>query len=170
VVHSSTFGENNLAMAAALGVLELLDQKGLVSRAASLGERLRGRLQESLAGLQLVKDVRGRGLMLAVEFGAPQDLKLRLAWTALHTLNKGLFGQMVTMPLLSEHRILTQVAGHNLDALKLSPPLILTDAQADRFVEALTSVVRDCHRLSGGIWDAGKDLARRAVSEALAPA
>jgi ornithine--oxo-acid transaminase len=67
------------------------------------------------------------------------------------------------MPLLSRHHILTQVAGHNLNALKLSPPLTVTEAQLDRFVTSLVEVVRECHRFPGGLWDFGRDLAKRAI-------
>jgi acetylornithine/succinyldiaminopimelate/putrescine aminotransferase len=165
MVHSSTFSENNLAMTAALGVLELLDRKNLVAQSARLGELVQRKLRQAIGDFQLVKEIRGRGLMFAVEFGTPRDLGLRMAWTALQTAKKGLFGQMITMPLLNEHRILSQVAGHNLNVLKLSPPLVVSEAELDRFVTALADVVKDSHRVPGGLWDFGMSLAKRAVLE-----
>jgi ornithine--oxo-acid transaminase len=163
MVHSSTFSENNLAMAAALGVLDQLESRNLISRCERLGEQVRSKLTTALTEFDLVKEVRGRGLMFAVEFGAPKQFKLKMAWTLLNQANKGLFGQMITTPLLAKHHFLTQVAGHNLNVLKLSPPLIVKEEQLDRFVTSLTSVVEDCHRLPGGIWDFGMDLAKRAL-------
>jgi ornithine--oxo-acid transaminase len=163
MVHSSTFGENNLAMAASLSVIDQLDRKELIPHCARMGDRAREKLKASLADFDFVQEIRGRGLMFAIEFGAPEGLKHKVAWTLLNKTSKGLFGQMITMSLLKKHRILTQVAGHNLNVLKLSPPLILTEAQLSQFVMAVTDVVADCHRLSGGIWDVGMDLAKRAL-------
>jgi acetylornithine/succinyldiaminopimelate/putrescine aminotransferase len=163
VVHSSTYSENNLAMAAGLCVLDQIDRLGLVTKAAAMGELAKQKLRAQLKDFELVKEVRGRGMMLAVEFGEPKGLKLKMGWTLVQKANKGLFGQMITAPLLSKHRILTQVAGHNLNVLKLSPPLILTEAELDRFVRALSEVVKECHRFPGGLWDFGLGLAKRAI-------
>jgi ornithine--oxo-acid transaminase len=101
--------------------------------------------------------------MFAIEFGAPKSMTLKMGWSLIQKANKGLFGQMVTSPLLTQHRILTQVAGHNLNVLKLSPPLIVTEEQLDRFVASLTGVVRECHRFPGGLWDFGLGMAKRAL-------
>jgi ornithine--oxo-acid transaminase len=166
MVHSSTFGENNLAMAAGLTVLEEIDRQGLVERSARMGERLVGLLRESLAS-EYVKEVRGRGLMVAVEFTEPKSLTLRMGWNLLQKANKGLFGQMITTALMSQHRVLTQVAGHNLSVLKLSPPLIVTDAELLRFSTALRDVLADCGRFPGGIWDFGLGLVKRALAPAV---
>ena len=163
MIHSSTFSENNLAMAAALGVLDQLDRKQLITRAARLGELVQQKLRSSIGDFQMVKEIRGRGLMFAVEFGAPRDLRLRMAWTALQTTKKGLFGQMITMPLLTDHKILSQVAGHNLNTLKLSPPLVVSETEIDHFVNSLSRVVQECHRVPGGIWEFGMGLAKRAI-------
>lgn len=163
MVHSSTFSENNLAMAAALGVIDQLDKLGLIARAASLGDQVKSQLIAGLGDFELVKEIRGRGLMFAIEFGAPEQLKLKMAWTLLNQANKGLFGQMITTPLLTKHHILTQVAGHNLNVLKLSPPLIVSEAELERFVSSVTDVVRESHKLPGGMWDFGMDMARRAL-------
>ena len=165
MVHSSTFSENNLAMAAGLSVLEQIDRKQLLARAERMGQLAKAKIRQAVGDFQLVKEIRGRGLMFAVEFGTPRDFGLRMAWGALQRANKGLFGQMITMPLLTKHRILTQVAGHNLNVLKLSPPLTVSETELDRFVAALTAVVQDCHRLPGGIWNFGMDLAKRALLE-----
>jgi ornithine--oxo-acid transaminase len=163
VVHSTTFGENNLAMAAALTVLDQLDRRDLIANAARMGELLLSKLRAALGGFELVKEIRGRGLMVAVEFGPPKSLGLRMGWSLLQKANKGLFGQMITTPLLAKHQILTQVAGHNLNALKLSPPLVVGEPDLDRFVRALTEVVAESHRFPGGMWTFGLDLAKRAL-------
>lgn len=169
VVHSSTYSENNLAMAAALAVLDQIDSQGLVARSAAMGEMTVLKLKNALKDFELVKDIRGRGMMIAIEFGDPKSMKLKMAWTLVQKANKGLFGQMITSPLLTKHRILTQVAGHNLNVLKLSPPLITSEEQIDRFVAALTDVVKECHRFPGGVWDFGLGLAKRAILPTASP-
>lgn len=163
VVHSSTFGENNLAMAAALAVLHQIDEQKISERAARMGELALAKIRTALKDFDLVKDIRGRGLMIAVEFGEPKSLKLKMAWGLVQKTNAGLFGQMITSQLLMKHRILTQVAGNSLNVLKLSPPLIVSEEELDRFVAALADVVLECHRFPGGLWDFGLGLAKRAV-------
>lgn len=163
MVHSSTFGENNLAMAAGLCVLEEIDRQNLVERSARMGERLVGLLRQTLES-EYVKEVRGRGLMVAVEFAQPQSMTLRVGWQLLQKANKGLFGQMVTTALMAQHRMLTQVAGHNLSVLKLSPPLVVSDDELVRFSSALRAVLADCGRFPGGIWDFGFGLVKRALA------
>ena len=77
------------------------------------------------------------GLMIGIEFGRPDSLKLRSRWTMLQAARKGLFAQMVVVPLLQKHRILTQVSGDHLEVIKLIPPLIIGEREVDRFVERL---------------------------------
>jgi ornithine--oxo-acid transaminase len=164
VVHSSTFSENNLAMVAALAVLHELDSQGLVPRAHEMGEKLRAELRTAIGGYELVKEIRGRGQMTAIEFGAPSSMKLKMAWTLINKANKALFCQMITTSLMTKHRILTQVAGHQMNTLKLSPPLIIEDAHIHRFVHALKDVAEECHKFPGGVWDYGLGLAKRALT------
>ena len=58
-------------------------------------------------GYELLKEVRGKGLMIGVEFGPPKSLRLRASWNLLETANKGLFCQLITVPLFKDHKILT---------------------------------------------------------------
>ena len=80
--------------------------------------------------------------MVGIEFGAPRSLALKASWNLLETANSGLFCQLIVIPLLKEHRILTQVAGHGSHTIKLLPPLIISDAEIDamfdRFADALS--------------------------------
>ena len=102
-------------------------------------------------------------MMIAIEFGRPGSLSLRAAWNLLETANKGLFCQMVTIPLFSGHHILTQVAGHGMNVVKLLPPLNLTPKDKTWIIEAFDDVIGDCHKVPGSIWDLGKTLASHAV-------
>lgn len=163
VVHGSTFGKNNLAMAAGLASLQVIDEEKLVDNAARVG----GQIIDDLASLvdehELVKDVRGRGMMIALEFAEPKSLSLKASWKVLETANEGLFCQMITVPLLMRHRILSQVAAHGMHVVKFIPPLILNDEDRRWTVDAVREVVADAHRVPGAVWDLGKTLARQAM-------
>jgi ornithine--oxo-acid transaminase len=162
VVHGSTFAKNDMAMAAGLATLAVLEDEKLVAHAAEVGERLIANLRQRLSDLEFVKDVRGKGLMIAIEFGAPKSLKLRAAYAMLDKANKGLFCQLILIPLFKRHRILAQVAGHAMPVIKLLPPLVLDDADAEWIESAFADVVRESHAL-GAVWDLGRTLAGHAL-------
>jgi len=162
VVHGSTFSKNDMAMAAGLATLAVLEDERLVERAAEVGERLIGGLRARLDGFEFVKEVRGKGLMIAIEFGPPRSLKLKAAYAMLDAANKGLFCQLILIPLFKRHRILAQVAGHNMPVIKLLPPLVLGEADAQWIEEGLVDVIGESHAL-GAVWDLGRTLAGHAL-------
>src|SRR5438445_13075053 len=128
VVHGSTFAKNDLAMAAGIATLEVIKTEKLVEQAAKRGAELRLALTRLVPGYELMKEVRGKGLMIGIEFGPPKSLRLKASWNLLETANKGLFCQLITVPLFKEHKILTQVSGHGSHTIKLLPPLVITEA------------------------------------------
>ena len=162
VVHGSTFSKNDLAMAAGIATLEVLKAERVIENAARTGERLIRELAALADNYELLKDVRGKGLMIGVEFGMPTSLKLKASWTMLETASKGLFCQLITIPLFKEHKILTQVAGHGSHTIKLIPSLTLTDEDCDWIVRAFDDVIADSHRM-GAVWSLGKTLVQHAV-------
>ncbi|MGP8297569.1 aspartate aminotransferase family protein [Streptomyces inhibens] len=164
LVHSASFGSNAQAMAAGLAVLSVLEDERIVANARHTGELLRSRLAALIDKYELLHDVRGRGLMIGIEFGRPTSLALRGRWTMLQAARKGLFAQMVVVPLLQRHRILTQVSGDHLEVIKLIPPLIIGEREVDRFVEAFTAVMDDAHGGGGLMWDFGRTLVKQAVA------
>lgn len=164
VVNSATFAENDLAMAAGLATLHVLDEERIVERAARAGLRLRTGLERLKSETEFVRDVRGLGLMVAVEFGEPRSRLPRLGWKGLQAMREGLFAQMVVMALFDRHGILGQTAGSATEVVKLIPPLVVTDGQVDHVVESLGSVLRDAARFPGGLWDIGVRLARLAAA------
>ncbi|GAB2750961.1 aspartate aminotransferase family protein [Kitasatospora kifunensis] len=163
LVHSASFGSNAQAMAAGLATLQVMRDEQVVANARRVGDLFRTKLAALTEKYELLAEVRGRGLMIGIEFGRPRSLKLRTGWTALQAARKGLFAQMVVVPLLQRHRILTQVSGDHLEVIKLIPPLIITEREVDRFVEAFCEVMDDAHRGSGLMWDFGKTLVKQAV-------
>jgi ornithine--oxo-acid transaminase len=163
VVHGSTFSKNNMAMAAGLASLQVLEDEHLVENAARLGTQMIGELRGLIGKHEFLKEVRGKGLMLALEFGAPKSFSLKAAWTLLEKANKGLFSQMIVIPLFKDHRILSQVAGHGMNVVKLLPPLVINEKDKDRIVTAFDLVIADCHRVPGAVWDLATTLAGQAL-------
>jgi ornithine--oxo-acid transaminase len=161
LVHDSTFGSNAQAMAAGLATLHVYETEDVVANARKIGELLQSRLAELVDRYELLADVRGRGLMIGIEFGRPSSWKLRASWTALRTARKGLFAQVIVHSLFHRHRILTQVSGDHLEVIKLIPPLIIGEAEVDRFVDAFTTVMDEVHSGSSMIWDFGKTLVKQ---------
>ena len=170
VVHGSTFSKNNPAMAAGLATLEVLEQEKLVENARDLGEQLIADLKSLVPDHEFLHDVRGKGMMIGIEFGEPKSLSLKTSWKMLETANKGLFCQIITIPLLKQHRILSQTAGHEMNVVKFLPPLILTNDDKKWIVDAVTSVIADAHKVPGSVWNLGKTLASQAMKARVAAA
>ncbi len=165
VVHSTTFGRNNLAMACGLATLNILDEEQLPANAKSQGTALMASLSKLADKHDLIKEVRGRGFMIAIEFQEPKSLKLKMAWKAVHAMDKGLFAQMIVTTLFKKHRILTHVAGHNMDVVKILPPLICGDKECKRFVDALDDTLQEVTKFPGPVWDFGINLVSQAVKK-----
>ena len=164
LVHDSTFGSNAAAMAAGLASLAVIEDEQLVSNAERTGGMLRDGL-EALAGqYDMLAGVRGRGLMIGLEFGKPRALKLRTGWNMLQAARHGLVAQMVVVALFQNHRILTQVAGDYMGFIKLLPPLNIGDTEVALFLDAFADVMKDAHRGSGLMWDFGRTLVKQAVT------
>jgi len=163
IIHTSTYSENGLAMRAGLATLEVLADEDLASQAERLGNYLCGRLRERLAAFEMVKDVRGLGLMSGIEFAAPQHLRLRIAFEAFKKIHPAMFGQMVVMRMFRDKNILTQVCGNNFMVLKVAPPLVVNVEQCDEFVDAVSDVVEAVHS-SSAFWSDALGLAGRALS------
>ncbi|MEA2941770.1 MAG: ornithine--oxo-acid transaminase [Bradyrhizobium sp.] len=163
VVHGSTFAKNDLAMAAGIATLEVIKAERLVESAAKRGAELRLALTRMVPGYELMKEVRGKGLMIGVEFGPPKSLRLKASWNVLETANKGLFCQLITVPLFKDHKILTQVSGHGSHTIKLLPPLTITDEDCNWIERAFDTVISDSHKVPGAIWSLGKTLVDNAI-------
>jgi ornithine--oxo-acid transaminase len=103
--------------------------------------------------------------MLAIEFGPPKSMALKTAWAMTHRMDENLFPQAVTIPLMDDHGILTQVAGHNLDVIKLLPPLVMTQEDVAFFLDAFEQVMKKLHRFPGPVWEVLAKLGKLALSK-----
>jgi ornithine--oxo-acid transaminase len=160
-VHTSTFSENSLAMRAALSTLAVLENEELGERSIEAGSYLQARLADALRDFEMVKEVRGMGLLMGIEFKAPTSLRLRIPYQAFAAVHPAMFGQIVVMRLFRDSGFLTQICGNNFMVLKVAPPLVVTDEQLDAFVSAVRDVVELAHS-PGAFWSEALGLARRA--------
>jgi len=117
--HGSTFGGNPLACAAGLAVLDVLEQNDLATRAENLGTRMLLGFAEALNGNPHVADVRGKGLMIGIELARP-------------------CGELVKRAL--EQGLLINVTAERV--VRLLPPLIISDAEADQIVQQVSNLIQ----------------------------
>jgi acetylornithine aminotransferase len=118
--HGSTFGGNPLACAAALAVIETIEKEQLAARAAQLGEQMLQEFRTEFEGAEYIRDIRGQGLMIAIELNHP--------CTELTVLAK-------------VKGILLNITG-NGHIIRLLPPLILSDAEAKLIVGVLSKLIK----------------------------
>jgi ornithine--oxo-acid transaminase len=165
VVHGSTFGTNDLAAAAGIATLSELDDAGLVERARERGELLLELTRPLVERYDIVREVRGLGLMWAIELGPPQGRAQRRLWNAVEGRQPGLFAQLITVPLFHDHHVLIQVAGHHMNVVKAIPPLVISEEDVHRFAAALDEVVAAAQRrLLSSTVRLGISLGRRALA------
>lgn len=162
IVHTSTFSENSLSMRAGLASIEVLERERLGVRATEMGALLRARLRELLLGYEMVKDIRGEGLLSGIEFTAPKKIALRLSFEAFMKIHPGMFGQVVVMRMFRDHGILTQMCGNNFLVLKAAPPLMVSEVQVEQFAGAISAVVHLMHT-SHTFWSEALALAKRVI-------
>ncbi len=173
VLHTSTFGGGNFAAAAGLATLDVIEQERLADHALEVGNALRSALTEVASGFPFVREVRGRGLMIAIEFensfagaveafarefaaripGDAASTYRMLSGKAKHHLEEAMrevernmeemFVLRVVSKLSMEHGILTFVTANSNKVLRIQPPLVLSMDEALRFVEAFGAVCRD---------------------------
>ncbi len=163
VRHGSTFGGNDLAAAAALATLRVLEQERLVERAERLGERLLELTRPLADRYETVREVRGVGLMWAIEFGPPSGAAARRLWETVEARQPGLFSQLITVPLFHEHRILCQVAGHHMNVIKALPALTVQESELERFAAALEETIAAAERYPAALARFGLQTAVRAA-------
>jgi ornithine--oxo-acid transaminase len=165
VVHSSTFSQGSLAMAAGLAALDVMDRQQLMANAARMGDFIGNGLRALQPRFEFLKEIRWCGLMIGIEFGPPKSLGLKMAWTMCHTLDKSLFPQAAIIPLMDKHRIITQVAGHGIDVIKLLPPLVINEADAQWFLAAFEDVMVQMHKFPGPAWDVLAKIGKMALTQ-----
>ena len=123
--HGGTYGGNAVACAAAVATLDVIEDEGLLANAARQGDRLLAAIREATAGHPMVADVRGRGLMIGIEFADPGSLNPRA------DLAKALLHQAF------ERKLLLLTCGTYGQVVRIIPPLVTTDAEVELAIGAI---------------------------------
>ncbi|HEY2630917.1 MAG TPA: aspartate aminotransferase family protein [Solirubrobacteraceae bacterium] len=164
VRHGSTFGGNDLAAAVALATLRVIDNERLVARAERLGALLLELTAPLVERYEVVCDVRGLGLMWAIEFSPPSSGANRSIYNAAERAQPGIFSQLIVGPLFHEHNILCQVAGHRMNVVKALPALTIEEEEIYRFASSIDQVVARAQRVPSAFVRFGAGMARRALT------
>jgi ornithine--oxo-acid transaminase len=138
----------------------VLEEENLIDNAARMGAYLESQLTALQKKYDIIKEVRVKGLMCAIEFAEPRGMMPKMGWKLVHSLDSSMFPQLIVTPLLTKHRILTQVAANNADIVKILPPLVIGEKEIDRFVKALDEVVADLGRFPGPVWEMGQNFVK----------
>jgi len=170
-LHTSTFGGGSLACAAGLAALRTLRDEGLIENAQARGRQLQEGIERLVSDSDVLKEVRGRGLLLGLEF-QPLPSEIAAAWKAVD--ESGLMPYLVpkldelinNIPalyamqiLLDTHGIYTQVARSNPLVLRIQPPLTITSQQVKHFLAALERVASE--------WELGTHVMNTLVSKSV---
>jgi ornithine--oxo-acid transaminase len=142
----------------------VIDRERLAQRADRMGRLLAEGLRALVPRFEFLKDIRARGMMIGIEFGAPQSLGLKAAWTLMHKMDKSLFPQAAIIPLMDRHHIITQVAGHHIDVIKLLPPLVINEEDVRWFLDAFEDVLVQMHKFPGPAWDVVADIGKMVLT------
>jgi ornithine--oxo-acid transaminase len=163
VRHGSTFGGNDLAAAAALATLRVIERDQVVEHAERMGALLLELTRPLVERHEVVRDVRGLGLIWAIEFGPPATRSSRAVFNAVERAQPGLFAQLITVPLFHEHRILCQVAGHRMNVVKALPSLLIDEKEVRAFAAALADLVAAAERTPRAMARFGVSMARGTI-------
>ncbi|HWE32110.1 MAG TPA: aspartate aminotransferase family protein [Solirubrobacteraceae bacterium] len=160
VRHGSTFGTNDLAAAAALATLRVLERDGVVDHARRMGELLLELTRPLIDRHEVVTDVRGLGLIWAIELGPPAGGSARAVFNMVERAQPGLFAQLITVPLFHDHEILVQVAGHRMNVVKALPSLLINEQEVRQFADSLETVISAAERVPWAMTRFGLQMAR----------
>lgn len=155
-LHSSTFGGNSLACAAGLAALEVIAEERLTEKAAELGEYFLSKLKKLQERHSLIKEVRGLGLFIGLEFEQPRGWLDKLTGGKLSETAHEYTGAMVAGELLNKHGIITAYTLNNPNVIRLEPPLVVEKAEIDRVVEALSAIFDQSQSFFGLAMETGK--------------
>lgn len=158
-IHTSTFGGNTRAAAAAIAALNVIVDEKLADKARETGDYAMGRLKELEAKHKMIKEVRGRGLMIGIEFYSPGGGKI------VGNLSKQYLASLVAAELLRDHGVLTAYTFNNPNVIRFAPPLAVTRGECDVAVDALDAVCERNRGFARTVFRAGKSLAGRMIKE-----
>lgn len=131
--HTSTFGGIALASAAGIAALGAIIEGQLSAHAERIGNYMLGEFRALAEQYDFIREVRGQGLLIGIEFKVPKGWVGKQAYEFV--------GSMISGALLNEHRIITAYTLNNPATVRIEPPLIITENEAERCVEAVKQVL-----------------------------
>lgn len=162
----STFAEGNLAMAAALATIDVLEEMDAPARVAELSARIEEGVAELAKRYDCIDGLKGEGLMRCIYFKDSNSPKLRVEQNLLAAGDKAAFGAAVHVDLYREHRILLQVPGPGANAIKFLPPATATLEDVDYFLAALDDVLSRYYAVEGPALNLGRTAIKATVEQA----
>jgi acetylornithine/succinyldiaminopimelate/putrescine aminotransferase/choline dehydrogenase-like flavoprotein len=163
-IYFSTFAENNLAMAAGLATVEALKEIDAPTRAMYLGELLRKGIEKLAERYDVIERVSGRGLMLGVFFRESSNLGMKLQQKLLTMGDASAFAASVNVDMFRKQRVLVQIPGPGLNAIKILPPVVCTEEDVETFLSALEDTLAGFYADSTG---AVKSISRGFVNDTI---
>ncbi|NLY51147.1 MAG: aspartate aminotransferase family protein, partial [Firmicutes bacterium] len=161
LLHTSTFGGNARAMAAALAsITEIVGQR-LPEQAKEKGDYFLKGLRELQKKYPLLKEVRGRGLFIGLEFAQPEGLLNTLTGGTLKNLAQEYQGALVAGELLNKHHVITAYTLNNPNVIRLDPPLIVSKDDIDYVLNALDDILSRQKNFLSIAFSAGKNILGR---------
>ncbi len=168
LVYFSTFAENNLAMAAGLATIQCLEEMDAPNLAREKGAVLRRGLDDLAARYDIVDRIEGSGLMQTMYFKDSASALLRTQQQAMKAVDSSAFAAAVHVDLFSRQRIVAQLPGPGLDAIKVLPPLISTDDDLAWFLNGLEDTLVELYGRRGPVVAVGQGVVQNTVGKALA--
>jgi putrescine aminotransferase len=164
-IHGYTFGGNAFSCIAALETFQIIEDENLLHNARVMGTKFMDGLQNALAGHPLVKEIRGRGLLIGIEIGHDDTTLLKKMKSAvMKPANAMLFGQWLSIRLL-EKGIVVQPSAHAWNVLKIEPPLTIGEKEIEMAIETIASVFDEYQSAAQIIKDATVRLGRQFLKE-----
>ncbi len=150
-IYFSTFAENNISMAAGLATVKVLKDLDAPKRAAEISKKFRDGLYALKDKHDVIDRVAGKGMMIGIYFkNSEHHPLLRAQQAIMGAFDNGTFGASVNVELVRKHRIIVQIPGPGLNAIKILPPVILEDEDIQYFLDSLDSVLTEMYASAGG--------------------
>ena len=164
LLHTSTFGGNAMATSAGIAALEVIINNDLPQKAKENGEYFIGKLRELKEKYPIIRDVRGMGLMIGLEFEEPVkkgSLAEKLGGKFLNKLSGEYMGALIAGELLNKHHIITAYTLNNPNVIRLEPPLTVCRQDLDKVLEALEEIFQHNSGLFSLAFSGGKNMLGR---------
>jgi len=170
LMYFSTFAENNLAMVAGITTIDLLDELDAPTLAAEKGDYLRTGLEDIASRYDCIERVTGKGLMQTVYLRESATPHLALQQKAMMAADKGAFAAAVHVDLFARQKVIAQIPGPGVNAVKILPPVVSTDDDLDYFLNSFEDTIARFYGRNGPVVSLGRgviDSAAKAVGKLL---